>query len=76
MKLCLTSIRFGVLGILCAASLSASAKTSPPDVFLITIDTLRAYHVHCYGYANVQTPALDGLAKDGIRFAEAKRRNP
>ncbi len=76
MKLCLILIRFGVLGILCAANLFASAKTSPPDVFLITIDTLRADHVHCYGYANVQTPALDGLAKDGIRFAEAFTPSP
>jgi len=46
------------------------------DVFLITIDTLRADHVHCYGYAQVQTPALDALAKDGIRFAQAFTPSP
>ena len=39
-----------------------------PDVYLITIDTLRADHVGCYGYKQVETPALDALAADGVRF--------
>jgi arylsulfatase A-like enzyme/Flp pilus assembly protein TadD len=51
-------------------------KTTPPDVFLVTIDTLRADHVHCYGYEGVETPALDGLAKDGIRLAQAFTPSP
>jgi len=41
-----------------------SRRTSPPDVFLITIDTLRADHLGCYGYKQVETPALDALAAD------------
>src|ERR1043165_95420 len=49
----------------------AAQKVSQPDVYLVTIDTLRADHVHCYGYESIQTPALDALAKDGIRFIEA-----
>lgn len=58
--------------------LLGSAQSSPakPDVFLITIDTLRADHVHCYGYAAVETPALDALAKDGIRFSQAYTPSP
>src|SRR5258708_9904166 len=58
------------------AGASAQRKTLPPDVFLITIDTLRADHVHCYGYDRVQTPALDGVAKDGVRFAQAFTPSP
>jgi arylsulfatase A-like enzyme len=54
----------------------AQKKASQPDVFLITIDTLRADHVHCYGYQNIQTPALDALAKDGTRFAQAFTPSP
>ncbi len=54
----------------------AAKNTSQPDVFLVTIDTLRADHIHCYGYDRIQTPALDGLAKDGIRFAEAFTPSP
>src|SRR5438309_5496970 len=51
-------------------------KPSAPDIYLVTIDTLRADHVHCYGYEHVQTRALDGLAKDGIRFAQAFTPSP
>ncbi len=47
-----------------------------PNVFLVTIDTLRADHVHCYGYKDIQTPALDSLASDGIRFAQAFTPSP
>src|ERR1700680_591335 len=54
----------------------AQKKASQLEVFLITIDTLRADHVHCYGYEPIQTPALDGLARDGIRFAQAFTPSP
>src|SRR5690242_2915281 len=59
-----------------AARESAPIKISPADIFLITIDTLRADHVHCYGYDRVQTPALDALAKDGVRFTHAFTPSP
>ncbi len=51
-------------------------KATQPEVFLITIDTLRADHVHCYGYESIQTPALDGLARDGVRFTQAFTPSP
>src|SRR5258708_19662371 len=54
----------------------AQTKASQPDVFLVTIDTLRADHVRCYGDDRVETPALDGLAKDGARFAQAFTPSP
>src|SRR6266404_802399 len=53
-----------------------SPRTSLPDVYLITIDTLRADHVGCYGYKNVETPALDALATDGVRFTQAFTHSP
>src|SRR5271165_2350256 len=49
---------------------------SRPGVFLITIDTLRADHVHCYGYDRIHTPAIDQLAVEGIRFTEAFTPSP
>src|SRR6266699_1492810 len=55
---------------------SPTTKSAEPDIFLITIDTLRADHVHCYGYANGSTPALDSLAKDGIQFTKAFTPSP
>ena len=39
-----------------------------PNVLLITIDTLRADHVGAYGASGVETPALDGLAAEGVLF--------
>ena len=46
------------------------ARPSPP-VVLISIDTLRSDHLPAYGYTGVDTPAIDGLARDGILFARA-----
>jgi choline-sulfatase len=63
--------------IVCATSqlLAAPKKTAPsrahPNVILITIDTLRADHVGCYGAAKVKTPTMDTLARDGILFEHA-----
>jgi len=41
------------------------------NVLLITVDTLRADHLGCYGYKAIHTPAIDGLARDGVRFPMA-----
>ena len=49
---------------------------SEVDVFLVTIDTLRADHVACYGYKDVETPTLDSLAADGVRFSHAYTPSP
>jgi arylsulfatase A-like enzyme/Flp pilus assembly protein TadD len=59
-----------------AAGQAVSRKPQQPDVYLVTIDTLRADHVHCYGYERIETPALDGLARDGLRFAQAFTPSP
>jgi arylsulfatase A-like enzyme/Flp pilus assembly protein TadD len=47
------------------------APAAQPNVLLITIDTLRADHVGCYGAAAVKTPTLDALAHDGVVFERA-----
>jgi arylsulfatase A-like enzyme len=39
-----------------------------PNVLLITIDTLRADQLGCYGHPFVKTPALDAFAAQGARF--------
>ncbi len=55
---------------------AAAARKPSPDVFLITIDTLRADHVGCYGYKQIETPTIDALAADGVRFTEAFTHSP
>jgi arylsulfatase A-like enzyme len=37
------------------------------NVLLIAVDTLRADHLSCYGYARPTSPAMDGLAAQGLR---------
>jgi arylsulfatase A-like enzyme len=41
------------------------------NVLVVTLDTTRADHLGCYGYARAATPVLDRLAAGGVRFAEA-----
>ena len=42
-----------------------------PNVILLTIDTLRANMLHCYGHKKPLTPNLDRLAASGLRFEQA-----
>lgn len=39
-----------------------------PNVILITVDTLRADHVGCYGAKDVHTPTIDALAREGLQY--------
>ena len=60
---------------LAAAHVQAAANGAPrkpkPNVILITIDTVRADRLGCYGAKNVRTPTLDALGRDGVIFERA-----
>ena len=47
-----------------------------PNVLLVTIDTLRADRLGCYGYGAAATPVLDALAARGVRFTTAVAHAP
>jgi choline-sulfatase len=53
-----------------------TAPPAKPNVILITIDTVRADHLGCYGYSKIHTPTLDSLAQDGILFEHATAQVP
>jgi arylsulfatase A-like enzyme len=55
---------------------TASFPASRWNLLLLTIDTLRADHLRCYGYARNTSPALDALAKSGVRFTHALCQRP
>ncbi len=45
------------------------AESKPAlNVVIITIDTLRADHLGCYGYGQIRTPNIDALASESARF--------
>src|ERR1700733_12955183 len=55
----------------------ASEKLENSDnVVLITLDTVRADHLHCYGNQNIKTPVIDALAKNGVLFEKAVTQTP
>lgn len=51
-------------------------KTSRKNVVLITIDSLRADHVSCFGYHRKTTPNIDRFAKKGVLFTQAFANGP
>jgi len=51
-------------------------SVSKPSILLVTIDTLRADRVGCYGYRLAETPHLDRLSAEGVRFEEARTHVP
>lgn len=57
------------------ASSPPSAASSPVDVVLVTIDTLRADAVGYAGNTRVRTPNLDRLAAEGVLFTSAHAHN-
>ena len=54
-------------------ALCACTRPAPPrgSILLVTVDTLRADHLGCYGRAGARTPAVDRLAREGTRFETA-----
>lgn len=46
------------------------------NLLLVSIDTMRADRLGCYGYAGAATPRLDALAASGLRFAQTTTVTP
>ena len=67
--------RVGIGALLCAGPLLAGCggprATPPRHLVLVTIDTLRADRLGCYGSTDVATPHLDRIAREGALFPEA-----
>ncbi len=55
----------------CGGSSDSPLAVSRPPLVLVSIDTLRADRLPAYGYAGVETPAIDRLAADGEVFESA-----
>jgi arylsulfatase A-like enzyme len=72
-------LRTGILpslGALAAALIavmgcSGDPKPAPPNIILVSIDSLRASSLGCYGYKRETSPFIDELAEKGVRFENA-----
>ena len=48
-----------------------SAPERPPNLLVVTLDTVRADHLSVYGYGRDTSPQLAELAREGVRFAHS-----
>ena len=68
-------LRYSAIAMLLLAALAGSQAQQiapkPPNLLIITIDTLRADHLECYGYKSIKTPRINALAADGILVENA-----
>ena len=55
---------------------STSRNWSDYNIVLISVDTLRADHLGCYGYEKNTTPNIDKFARESILFEDAYSQAP
>jgi arylsulfatase A-like enzyme len=70
-----SGLRLALL-LLALAGCQRAQSDGRPSVLLVTVDTLRADRVGCYGQARELTPNLDRLAAEGVRFERAYTHAP
>ena len=63
-----------LVGLGCGRSGPVAGKR--PNLLLISIDTLRADRLGCYGYGRDTSPHIDVLAKEGVLFENAFSSSP
>jgi arylsulfatase A-like enzyme len=63
----------GLLGMMSLASQQSSAAQTPvkPNIIIIYADDLGYGDISCYGASKVNTPNIDRIAKQGLRFTNA-----
>lgn len=62
---------FAALAAFCIFSGCVARNQGPPNVVLITMDTTRTDYIGAFGAKMADTPALDGIARDGAIFTFA-----
>ena len=72
---------FCLIVVVCVAAFGGAAAITPdnsalPPIILISVDTLRADRLSCYGYDGARTPHIDALAKHGTLFSQASCQVP
>jgi len=73
--LCVAVLAFCLLTC-CRRPEHAETHLRPLNLLVVTIDTLRPDHLHCNGYAGIETPNLDRVAESGTVFENAVTQAP
>jgi len=55
---------------------SNSAGVKKPNILLVTVDTLRADHLGCYGYAQDTSPFIDKFARESMVYENCSSQAP
>ena len=63
-------ILFCLLPILIGFSLFGQSGAQKPNIVFIFIDDQGYYDLSCYGATEINTPRIDAMAKEGIRFTD------
>src|SRR5580765_4238891 len=64
-------LMLGLLLFVGCATQTPAASRRPPNVVILYADDLGYGDVSCYGATRVQTPNIDRLAQEGLRFTDA-----
>ena len=67
----LVSLAVWLVGLASSHSAPATAPPTPPNIVVILADDLGWMDLHCQGNPLLDTPQLDRLAKQGMRFTDA-----
>lgn len=67
----LPAVLLPVLDFLAGCGPGAPTRPAGPNVLLVTVDTLRADRLGCYGHDAAASPVTDGLAARGTLFEQA-----
>lgn len=49
---------------------------APPNLLVVIVDDMSAHQLGCYGSAFYETPQIDQLAREGVRFSNAYSASP
>ncbi len=69
-------VRDGVPGPVAVKSYTVRVSIGTPNLLLVVGRGVGSGDLHCCGGVNINTPALDGLAREGVRFTQYTTTGP
>ncbi len=63
--------RVGIIGLVLAVQIAVAAPEGTPNFVIINVDDLGATDLACFGSTYYETPHIDALCSDGMKFTEA-----